>query len=116
MSVPHAHTQTHTPPQLTELSDPSPSSPSCPAGAGWVIPRLPRAVLQEPGGSGPERGRTVTCSSLVPPVPGPPVGILFPEVRTTSVRLVWQPPAAPNGIILGKAFPFPGPGCGKQEA
>ncbi|KAM6050152.1 protein sidekick-2 isoform 3-T3 [Theristicus caerulescens] len=34
-------------------------------------------------------------------VPGPPVGILFPEVRTTSVRLVWQPPAAPNGIILG---------------
>uniref|UniRef100_A0A670HQN0 Sidekick cell adhesion molecule 2 n=1 Tax=Podarcis muralis TaxID=64176 RepID=A0A670HQN0_PODMU len=35
-------------------------------------------------------------------VPGPPVGILFPEVRTTSVRLIWQPPAAPNGIILGK--------------
>ncbi|NXA48598.1 SDK2 protein, partial [Nothocercus julius] len=33
-------------------------------------------------------------------VPGPPVGLLFPEVRTTSVRLVWQPPAAPNGIIL----------------
>ncbi|XP_067860237.1 protein sidekick-2 isoform X1 [Heptranchias perlo] len=33
-------------------------------------------------------------------VPGPPVGILFPEVRTTSVRLVWQPPAEPNGIIL----------------
>ncbi|XP_011602329.2 protein sidekick-2 isoform X2 [Takifugu rubripes] len=33
-------------------------------------------------------------------VPGPPVGILFPEVRTTSVRLIWQPPAQPNGIIL----------------
>uniref|UniRef100_A0A803YEI6 Sidekick cell adhesion molecule 2 n=1 Tax=Meleagris gallopavo TaxID=9103 RepID=A0A803YEI6_MELGA len=33
-------------------------------------------------------------------VPGPPVGMLFPEVRTTSVRLIWQPPAAPNGIIL----------------
>ncbi|RMB95255.1 hypothetical protein DUI87_28242 [Hirundo rustica rustica] len=33
-------------------------------------------------------------------VPGPPVGLLFPEVRTTSVRLVWQPPAAPNGVIL----------------
>ncbi|OBS71167.1 hypothetical protein A6R68_00291 [Neotoma lepida] len=33
-------------------------------------------------------------------VPGPPIGILFPEVRTTSVRLIWQPPAAPNGIIL----------------
>ncbi|NXG08467.1 SDK2 protein, partial [Sakesphorus luctuosus] len=33
-------------------------------------------------------------------VPGPPVGILFPEVRTTLVRLVWQPPAAPNGVIL----------------
>ena len=35
-------------------------------------------------------------------VPGPPVGILFPEVRTTSVRLIWQPPAQPNGIILGQ--------------
>ncbi|CAJ0932166.1 unnamed protein product [Ranitomeya imitator] len=33
-------------------------------------------------------------------VPGHPVGILFPEVRTTSVRLIWQTPAAPNGIIL----------------
>ncbi|XP_064439718.1 protein sidekick-2 isoform X6 [Mirounga angustirostris] len=28
------------------------------------------------------------------------MGILFPEVRTTSVRLIWQPPTAPNGIIL----------------
>lgn len=35
-------------------------------------------------------------------VPGPPVGILFPEVRTTSVRLIWQSPAQPNGIILGQ--------------
>ncbi len=34
-------------------------------------------------------------------VPGPPVVILFPEVRTTSVRLIWQPPSQPNGIILG---------------
>lgn len=42
------------------------------------------------------------ASPLSPPVPGPPMGILFPEVRTTSVRLIWQPPAAPNGIILGK--------------
>ncbi|XP_023672749.2 protein sidekick-2 isoform X2 [Paramormyrops kingsleyae] len=33
-------------------------------------------------------------------VPGPPVGILFPEVRTNSVRLIWQSPAQPNGIIL----------------
>uniref|UniRef100_A0A4W5NYF9 Sidekick cell adhesion molecule 2 n=1 Tax=Hucho hucho TaxID=62062 RepID=A0A4W5NYF9_9TELE len=33
-------------------------------------------------------------------VPGPPVGILFPEVRTGSVRLIWQTPAQPNGIIL----------------
>uniref|UniRef100_A0A8C5E0T0 Protein sidekick-2-like n=1 Tax=Gouania willdenowi TaxID=441366 RepID=A0A8C5E0T0_GOUWI len=37
-------------------------------------------------------------------VPGPPVGILFPEVRTTSVRLIWQPPAQPNGIILGESY------------
>ncbi|XP_053310046.1 protein sidekick-2 [Spea bombifrons] len=33
-------------------------------------------------------------------VPGAPVGIFFPEVRNTSVRLIWQPPANPNGIIL----------------
>uniref|UniRef100_A0A3B3DXY3 Sidekick cell adhesion molecule 1b n=1 Tax=Oryzias melastigma TaxID=30732 RepID=A0A3B3DXY3_ORYME len=33
--------------------------------------------------------------------PGPPVRMLFPEVRLTSVRVVWQPPALPNGIILG---------------
>uniref|UniRef100_A0A8C7STJ0 Sidekick cell adhesion molecule 2 n=1 Tax=Oncorhynchus mykiss TaxID=8022 RepID=A0A8C7STJ0_ONCMY len=33
-------------------------------------------------------------------VPGPPVGTLFPEVRTTSVRLIWQSPSQPNGIIL----------------
>uniref|UniRef100_A0A8C7N9N6 Sidekick cell adhesion molecule 2 n=1 Tax=Oncorhynchus kisutch TaxID=8019 RepID=A0A8C7N9N6_ONCKI len=33
-------------------------------------------------------------------VPGPPVGILFPEVQTTSVRLIWQSPSQPNGIIL----------------
>lgn len=94
---------------------------SCSVGAGWVIPCLPRAVLREQGGS---EGRAVATRSpappLCPPVPGPPVGILFPEVRTTSVRLVWQPPAAPNGIILGKAFPFPGPGhrsrrCKKQR-
>lgn len=36
-------------------------------------------------------------------VPGPPVGILFPEVRTTSVRLIWQSPSEPNGIILGES-------------
>uniref|UniRef100_A0A3B3VF56 Protein sidekick-1-like n=1 Tax=Poecilia latipinna TaxID=48699 RepID=A0A3B3VF56_9TELE len=34
-------------------------------------------------------------------VPGPPVRMMFPEVRLTSVRVVWQPPAFPNGIILG---------------
>ncbi|XP_077482047.1 protein sidekick-2 isoform X1 [Stigmatopora argus] len=33
-------------------------------------------------------------------VPGPPMGILFPEVRTTKVRLIWQSPSQPNGIIL----------------
>ncbi|MGH0121573.1 UNVERIFIED_CONTAM: hypothetical protein FKN15_040700 [Acipenser sinensis] len=43
-------------------------------------------------------------------VPGPPVGILFPEVRTTSVRLIWQSPAQPNGIILGECpFSYPSP-------
>ncbi|XP_034045142.1 protein sidekick-1-like isoform X2 [Thalassophryne amazonica] len=34
-------------------------------------------------------------------VPGPPVRMVFPEVRLTSVRVVWQPPTSPNGIILG---------------
>ena len=29
------------------------------------------------------------------------MGILFPEVRTTSVRLIWQSPSQPNGIVLG---------------
>uniref|UniRef100_A0A663F5Z6 Sidekick cell adhesion molecule 1 n=1 Tax=Aquila chrysaetos chrysaetos TaxID=223781 RepID=A0A663F5Z6_AQUCH len=33
--------------------------------------------------------------------PGPPVRLVFPEVRLTSVRIVWQPPEEPNGIILG---------------
>lgn len=43
------------------------------------------------------------------------MGILFPEVRTTSVRLIWQPPAAPNGIILGKPLPLPCPGYRSKE-
>ncbi|XP_053132291.1 protein sidekick-1 isoform X2 [Hemicordylus capensis] len=33
--------------------------------------------------------------------PGPPVRLVFPEVRLASVRIVWQPPEEPNGIILG---------------
>uniref|UniRef100_A0A673G3H8 Protein sidekick-1-like n=1 Tax=Sinocyclocheilus rhinocerous TaxID=307959 RepID=A0A673G3H8_9TELE len=33
--------------------------------------------------------------------PGPPVRLVFPEVRLTSVRVVWQPPSEPNGIIMG---------------
>lgn len=37
-----------------------------------------------------------------PSAPGPPVRLVFPEVRLTSVRIVWQPPEEPNGIILGK--------------
>lgn len=39
---------------------------------------------------------------LLPPAPGPPVRLVFPEVRLTSVRIVWQPPEEPNGIVLGK--------------
>ncbi|KAG7459979.1 hypothetical protein MATL_G00216340 [Megalops atlanticus] len=34
-------------------------------------------------------------------VPGPPVRLVFPEVRLTEVRVVWQPPVDPNGIIMG---------------
>nr|KAF6448698.1 sidekick cell adhesion molecule 1 [Rousettus aegyptiacus] len=33
--------------------------------------------------------------------PGPPVRLVFPEVRLSSVRVVWQPPEEPNGVILG---------------
>lgn len=60
-------------------------------------------------GLGPTAAALLPASPLSPPVPGPPMGILFPEVRTTSVRLIWQPPAAPNGIILGEPSPCPGP-------
>ncbi|XP_051877097.1 protein sidekick-1 [Pristis pectinata] len=34
-------------------------------------------------------------------VPGPPIKLIFPEVQLTSVRVVWQTPENPNGIILG---------------
>ncbi|XP_077460380.1 sidekick cell adhesion molecule 1b [Stigmatopora argus] len=34
-------------------------------------------------------------------VPGIPVRVVFPEVRLSSVRVVWEPPTNPNGIILG---------------
>lgn len=50
-------------------------------------------------------------NELLLAVPGPPVGILFPEVRTTSVRLIWQPPAQPNGIILGQLVSIITNGC-----
>ncbi|RXM29017.1 Protein sidekick-1 [Acipenser ruthenus] len=40
--------------------------------------------------------------SSVLSVPGPPVRLVFPEVRLTSVRVVWQPPMDPNGIIMGQ--------------
>ncbi|XP_059414542.1 protein sidekick-1-like isoform X5 [Carassius carassius] len=34
-------------------------------------------------------------------VPGPPMRLVFPEVHLTEVRVVWQPPVDPNGIIMG---------------
>ncbi|XP_062388932.1 protein sidekick-1 isoform X4 [Sardina pilchardus] len=34
-------------------------------------------------------------------VPGPPIRLVFPEVRLTEVRVIWQPPVDPNGIIMG---------------
>ncbi|XP_048847436.1 protein sidekick-1-like [Brienomyrus brachyistius] len=34
-------------------------------------------------------------------VPGSPVRLVFPDVQLTEVRATWQPPAEPNGIILG---------------
>lgn len=46
---------------------------------------------------------TALCISFpLSSVPGPPVRLMFPEVRLTSVRVVWQPPSEPNGIIMGK--------------
>jgi len=51
---------------------------------------------------------------LCPPAaPGPPIRLVFPEVRLTSVRIVWQPPEEPNGIILGKE---PGGEGGEQRS
>uniref|UniRef100_A0A8K9X4X7 Sidekick cell adhesion molecule 1a n=1 Tax=Oncorhynchus mykiss TaxID=8022 RepID=A0A8K9X4X7_ONCMY len=50
-------------------------------------------------GDGPPSPRTLHRTK--DDVPGPPVRLLFPEVRLTSVRVVWQPPPDPNGIILG---------------
>lgn len=38
--------------------------------------------------------------------------LVFPEVRLTSVRIVWQPPEEPNGIILGKTQQDPAGGLG----
>lgn len=39
--------------------------------------------------------------------------LVFPEVRLTAVRIVWQPPEEPNGVILGKE-PWWGGGSGGQ--
>ncbi|XP_035993338.1 protein sidekick-1 isoform X2 [Fundulus heteroclitus] len=50
-------------------------------------------------GDGPPSGAVLLRTKE--DVPGPPVRMMFPEVRLTSVRVVWQPPAFPNGIILG---------------
>lgn len=72
-------------------------------------PLLERYVL----GRNSVQGEQNTCDpsavqSLLPwslcslAAPGPPVRLVFPEVRLTSVRIVWQPPEEPNGIILGK--------------
>lgn len=41
--------------------------------------------------------------------------LVFPEVRLTAVRIVWQPPEEPNGVILGKE-PWWGGGVGGKES
>ncbi|KAJ4945194.1 hypothetical protein JOQ06_013729, partial [Pogonophryne albipinna] len=50
-------------------------------------------------GDGPQSGPLLLRTRE--DVPGPPVRMVFPEVRLSSVRVVWQPPTNPNGIILG---------------
>ncbi|XP_033940621.1 protein sidekick-1 isoform X1 [Pseudochaenichthys georgianus] len=50
-------------------------------------------------GDGPQSGPLLLRTRE--DVPGPPVRMVFPEVRLSSVRVVWQPPTHPNGIILG---------------
>ncbi|XP_075890891.1 protein sidekick-1-like isoform X2 [Nelusetta ayraudi] len=50
-------------------------------------------------GDGPPSKATLLRSKE--DVPGPPARMMFPEVRLSSVRVVWQPPTNPNGIILG---------------
>ncbi|XP_033119268.1 protein sidekick-2-like isoform X2 [Anneissia japonica] len=39
--------------------------------------------------------------STIEDVPGPPSNVLFPVVTINSVRVEWDPPLEPNGIILG---------------
>lgn len=58
-----------------------------------------RALAFTRSGDGPLSGPVLIRTKE--DVPGPPVRVVFPEVRLTSVRVVWQPPASPNGIILG---------------
>lgn len=35
------------------------------------------------------------------PAPGPPSAVYFPDVTNTAVRIVWEPPRQPNGLIRG---------------
>lgn len=59
----------------------------------------PRSSLEHEAG---HRTLYDPASLCFPSAPGPPVRLVFPEVRLTAVRIVWQPPEEPNGVILGK--------------
>ena len=34
-------------------------------------------------------------------VPGPPVGLFFPDVTRSTAQIMWSPPTEPNGIVAG---------------
>ena len=38
--------------------------------------------------------------------PGPPSSIYFPEVTTSTARVVWSTPREPNGIITGYSVAY----------
>lgn len=39
-------------------------------------------------------------------VPGPPSNVSFPDVTTTTARIIWDVPREPNGEILGYRIAF----------
>lgn len=46
-------------------------------------------------------------------VPGPVRNMRFADVLFSSVNVVWEPPADPNGVLTSSPIPSPGP-CSRE--